>query len=55
MSKMDDPIVNAVLPTFKAMGKEELESVLSGIREQYSPETYHAMILGIYADFTPEY
>ena len=45
-------IVEAVLPAIKAVGKAEMEIVLSGIKEHNTPELYQHTLQGLHSDFS---
>ena len=52
MSKINEIIVSALLPTIKAVGKIEMENVLAGIREHNSPSIYQNTLQGLYSNFS---
>ncbi|MEO5562371.1 MAG: hypothetical protein ABIR18_03025 [Chitinophagaceae bacterium] len=52
MSKVKEIIVAAVLPAIKAVGKIEMEQVLSNIKKNNSEEIYLHTLKGLYADFS---
>lgn len=52
MSKIKEIIVEAVLPAIKAVGKVEMEVVLSGIRKNNTPETYKNTLQGLHSNFS---
>jgi len=51
MSKIKEIIVASVLPAFKAIGKVEMEAVLSGIKEHNTPEIYQNTLQGLHSNF----
>jgi hypothetical protein len=51
MSKVNEIIIKAILPTIKAVGKLEMENVLSGIKEHNTPEVYKNTLQGLHSDF----
>ena len=51
MPKIKEVIVAAVLPAIKAVGKIEMESVLSGIKEHNTSEIYKNTLKGLHSDF----
>ncbi len=52
MPKIKKIIVDAVLPTIKAVGKIQMKNVLSGIKEHNSTEIYRNTLIGLYANFS---
>lgn len=52
MSKIKTIIVEAVLPAIKAVGKVEMESVLSNIKEHNTPEFYQNVLQGLHSNFS---
>jgi hypothetical protein len=52
MSKINQIILEAVLPAIKGAGKVEMEAVLSGIKEHNAPEIYQNTLQGLHSDFT---
>jgi len=52
MPKIKEIIVEAVLPAIKAVGKVEMEGVLSGIKEHNTPEIYKNTLQGLHSDFS---
>jgi len=52
MPKIKEVIVAAVLPAIKAVGKIEMEGVLSGIKEHNTPEIYKNTLQGLHSDFS---
>lgn len=51
MSKINEIIVASVLPAIKAVGKIEMENVLSGIKEHNTPEIYQNTLQGLHSNF----
>ena len=51
MSKINEIIVAAILPAIKAVGKIEMENVLSGIKEHNTPEIYQNTLQGLHSNF----
>jgi hypothetical protein len=45
-------IIETVLPTIKAVGKIEMEDVLSGIKEHNTVEVYKNTLQGLHANFS---
>ena len=45
-------IVNAVLPAIKIVGKIEMKSVLSGVKQHNRTEIYQNTLKGLYASFS---
>ncbi|MDP4263315.1 MAG: hypothetical protein Q8941_12385 [Bacteroidota bacterium] len=52
MAKIKEIIVAAVLPAIKAVGKAEMEEVLSGIKDHNTTEIFQTTLQGLYSDFT---
>lgn len=52
MSKIKEVIVAAMLPAIKAVGKAEMQQVLSGIKEHNTAEIYHATLQGLHSNFS---
>jgi hypothetical protein len=52
MPKVKEIIVEAILPAIKAVGKLEMENVLSGFKEHNTPEVYHNTLQGLHSDFS---
>jgi len=52
MPKIKEVIVAAVLPAIKAVGKIEMEGVLSGIKEHNTSEIYKNTLQGLHSDFS---
>ena len=52
MSKIKEIIVEAVLPTIKAVGKIEMEGVLLNIKKHNTAEVYRNTLQGLYSDFS---
>jgi len=52
MPKLKEIIIEAMMPAIKAIGKAELEAVLSGIKEHNSTETYQLTLQGLYSNFS---
>ena len=52
MSKIKDIMVEAVLSLIKAVGKDEMEDVLSGIKKNGTPENYKTMLQGLYSELS---
>jgi hypothetical protein len=52
MSKLKTMIVEAVLPVIKAVGKAEMEMVLSGIKEHNTEKLYQNTLQGLYSNFS---
>lgn len=52
MPKIKELIVKAILPAIKAIGKAEMEVVLSGIKEQNTPEIYRNTLQGLHSNFS---
>lgn len=52
MSKIKQMIIATVLPTIKAVGKIEMEDVLSGIKEHNTVEVYKNTLQGLHANFS---
>lgn len=52
MTKIHEIMVSAILPAIKAVGKLEMENVLSGIKEQNGMEVYQNTLHGIYSGFS---
>jgi hypothetical protein len=52
MSKIKEIIVASVLPAFKAVGKVEMESVLSGIKVHNTAEIYQNTLQGLHSNFS---
>lgn len=51
MSRIKEIIVEAVLPAIKAVGKVEMEKVLSGIKEHNTPQLYKNTLQGLHSNF----
>lgn len=49
--KIQEILAAAVLPAFKAVGKAEMENVLSTIKKNNSEETYKNALVGLHANF----
>lgn len=52
MSKVKEMMVEAVLPAIKAVGKIEMKTVLSSIKEHNKTEIYQNTLKGLYANFS---
>ena len=52
MSKIHEIMVTAILPAIKAVGKLEMENVLSGIKEQNGVEAYLTTVHRLYFSFS---
>ena len=52
MSKINEILVASLIPAIKAVGKVEMETVLSGIKEHNTNEIYRNTIRGLHADFS---
>jgi hypothetical protein len=52
MSKVREMLVEAVLPAIKAVGKVEMRSVLSGVKQHNRTEIYQNTLKGLYANFS---
>ena len=52
MSKVRSILVEAILPAIRAVGKIEMETVLSDIRAHNTPETYQTTLQGLYSNFS---
>ena len=52
MSKVKEMIVEAVLPAIKAVGKVEMKSVLSGVKQHNRTEIYQNTLKGLHANFS---
>ena len=52
MSKINEIIVASILPAIKAVGKIEMENVLSGIKEHNTAEIYKNMLQGLHSNFS---
>ena len=52
MSKIKEIIVEAVLPAIKAVGKNQMENVLLGIKQHNSAEIYQNTLRGMYTNFS---
>jgi hypothetical protein len=51
MSRIKEIIVEAMLPAIKAVGKAEMEAVLSGIKEHNTAEIYQTTLQGLHSNF----
>jgi len=52
MPKIKEIIVDAVLPTIKAVGKIQMKNVLSGIKEHNTSEIYRNTLQGVFSNFS---
>jgi hypothetical protein len=52
MSKVKEMIVEAVLPAIKAVGKVEMKSVLSVVKQHNRTEVYQSTLKGLHANFS---
>jgi hypothetical protein len=52
MAKIKEIIVAAVLPAIKAVGKLEMESALSDIKQHNTEENYKNTLQGLYSGFS---
>ncbi len=52
MPKFKEVIVAAMMPAIKAIGKAEMGSVLSGIKEHNTAEVYRTTIQGLHSNFS---
>lgn len=52
MSKIKEIIVEAMLPAIKAVGKAEMEAVLSGIKQHNTTEIYRTTLQGLHSNFS---
>jgi hypothetical protein len=52
MSKIKELIVEAVLPVIRAVGKAEMEILLSGVKDHNTDEVYKKILRGVHADFS---
>jgi hypothetical protein len=52
MSKIKTIIIEAVLPAIKAVGKAEMEIVLSDVKEHNTPEFYQNVLQGLHSNFS---
>lgn len=52
MAKVKTMLVEAVLPAIKAVGKTEMEMVLTGIKQHHTPEVYQNTLRGLYSNFS---
>ena len=52
MPKLKEVLLEVLLPTVKAVGKLELETILSGIKEHNTPELYQNTLQGLHANFS---
>jgi hypothetical protein len=52
MPKIHQLLATAFLPAFKAVGKAEMETVLTGIRDNNGPDTYHNTLQGLHSNFS---
>jgi len=52
MPKIHEIMVTAILPAIKAVGKLEMENVLSDVKEQNGMETYQNILRAIYSGFS---
>jgi hypothetical protein len=52
MSKVKTLIAEAVIPIVKAVGKVEMEIVLSGIKEHNTAKLYQNTLQGLYSNFS---
>ncbi len=52
MTKVKTMFVEAVIPAIKAVGKAEMEMVLSVIKEKHTPEVYQNTLRGLYSNFS---
>ncbi|MEP6676607.1 MAG: hypothetical protein ABJA78_15705 [Ferruginibacter sp.] len=51
MSRINEIIVEAVIPAIKQIGKAEIVMVLSGIKDRHTEETYHNTLNGLHSNF----
>lgn len=51
MARIKEIIVEAMLPAIKAVGKAEMEAVLSGIKEHNTAEIYQTTLQGLHSNF----
>jgi short-subunit dehydrogenase involved in D-alanine esterification of teichoic acids len=51
MSRINEIIVDAVIPAIKEIGKAELVTVLSGIKANHTAETYQKTLNGLHSNF----
>jgi hypothetical protein len=52
MFQIQDLLTAAALPALKAVGKLEMENVLSNIKDHCTPEIYKNTLQGLYSDFS---
>jgi len=52
MSRFKEIVVEAVLPTIKAVGKTQMENVLLGIKQHNTEVIYENTLRGIYSNFS---
>lgn len=52
MPKIKEVLIEALIPVIKAVGKKEMQSLLSGIKANNSDIVYKKILQSIYSDFS---
>ena len=52
MPKIKEILVEAMLPAIKAVGKAEMKTVLTRVKDHNTPEIYQTTLQGLYSNFS---
>ena len=52
MAKFKEIMIGTMMPAIKAIGKAEMEAVLSGIKEHNTAEIYRTTLQGLHSNFS---